>query len=424
MQSLDLNLFAQIPLPKFIKVKQNFDRDKIKDIPGEVVKKLTPFLSNLMGKRIAIGVGSRGVSNIALITKTVVNQLLEAGAKPFIIPTMGSHGGATEEGQAEVLSSYGITPQTMGVPVDASMAVETIGELEPGLPIYIAKSALDADGIIVIARVKPHTAFRGRVESGVAKMLTIGLGKQIGADSLHHQGFGRFAEIIPKAAQFVTEKTKVLFGVAIVENAYEETARIEVIPRDEILTMEKEMALLEESKQIMGKILFPQFDVLIIDEIGKNVSGDGQDPNVTGLYITKYASGGPQFQKCAILDLTEETHGNANGMGVADIISRDLFDKVDFVKTYTNSFTSTEIMPVKVPMVASTKEDALRIAVKVCNGIEPLRHKIVWIKNTLELEEILISEPLLEEALANSQVEVLTEAESMSFANGRPVISW
>lgn len=424
MESLDLRNFAEIPLPRFVKVKQTFARQCVEDIPGELITKLTPVLSQVQGKRIAVGVGSRGISNMALIAKTVVNALKQAGAEPFIIPTMGSHGGATAEGQTEVLASFGITAESMGVPVNASMAVETIGELEPGLPLYVAQSALQADGIIVIARVKPHTAFRGSIESGVAKMLTIGLGKQVGADSLHHQGFGRFAELIPKAAKFIVEKAPVLFGVALMENAYEETARIEVLSREDILAMEREMALLQEAKDMIGKILFPEFDVLVMEAIGKNISGDGQDPNVTGLYVTKYATGGPRFQKSVIFDLTEETHGNANGMGVADVISRDLFDKVDFIKTYTNSFTSTEILPIKVPMVAATKEDALKIAIKICNGVESGKHKIVWIKNTLELGEILISEGLLDEARSNPNIEILSEPVEISFSQGSPTSVW
>lgn len=424
MESLDLRNFAEIPLPRFVKVKQTFARQCVEDIPGELITKLVPVLSQVQGKRIAVGVGSRGISNMALIAKTVVNALKQAGAEPFIIPTMGSHGGATAEGQTEVLASFGITAESMGVPVNASMAVETIGELEPGLPLYVAQSALQADGIIVIARVKPHTAFRGSIESGVAKMLTIGLGKQVGADSLHHQGFGRFAELIPKAAKFIVEKAPVLFGVALMENAYEETARIEVLSREDILAMEREMALLQEAKDMIGKILFPEFDVLVMEEIGKNISGDGQDPNVTGLYVTKYATGGPRFQKSVIFDLTEETHGNANGMGVADVISRDLFAKVDFIKTYTNSFTSTEILPIKVPMVAATKEDALKIAIKICNGVESGKHKIVWIKNTLELGEILISEGLLDEARSNPNIEILSEPVEISFIQGSPTSVW
>lgn len=424
MESLDLKLFADIPLPRFVKVKQHFKQARIDNVAKEVRAQLVPHLTDLIGKTIAIGVGSRGIANIKEITKTLVDELIVAGAKPYIIPTMGSHGGATASGQADVLATYGITPESMGVPVDASMEVVSIGELEPGLPVYVAQSALQADGIIVIARVKAHTAFRGPIESGVAKILTIGLGKQIGADSLHHQGFGRFAELIPKAAQMIVEKTKVLFALGIVENAYEQTYKIEVLSRADILAMEKEMALLEESKRIMGRLLFPEFDVLVIEEIGKNISGDGQDPNVTGLYITKYCNDGPKFQKSVIFGLTEETHGNANGMGVADVVARNLFDNIDFRATYTNSYTSTEIIPVKIPMVAGSKEDALRIVVKTCNGVDRGKHRIVWIKNTLELEEIVISEALLEEAQDHAQIEVLNQPVNLTFHQGEPIFPW
>src|SRR5665648_7813 len=424
MESLNLERFTDITLPKFLKVKQNFKRDRIEDIGQEVRTQLLPHLTQLQGKSIAIGVGSRGIANIKEMTKTLVDELMTAGAKPFIIPTMGSHGWATAPGQAEVLASYGITPESMGVPVDASMEVVSIGELEPGLPIYVAQSALEADGIVVIARIKAHTAFRGPIESGVAKILTIGLGKQIGADSLHHEGFGRFAELIPQAAKMIVEKTKVLFALGIVENAYEQTYKIAVFSRSEILAMEKEMALLEESRRIMGRLLFPEFDVLVIEEIGKNISGDGQDPNVTGLYITKYCDGGPRFQKSVIFGLTEETHGNANGMGVVDVVARSLFDNIDFISTYTNAFTSTEILPVKIPMVAGCKEDALKIVVKACNGVDPGKHRIVWIKNTLELDEIIISEALLEEAKAHSQIKVLTQAGDLTFEQGEPIFRW
>lgn len=424
MESLDLSKFPEIKLPKFLKVKQNFMREKIEDIEGEVRVKVTPFLNDLTGKRIAVGVGSRGVANIAKITKTVVDSLKEAGAKPFIIPAMGSHGGATPEGQAEVLASYGITEETMGVEIDASVDVETIGEYEPGLPIYVAKSALEADGIIIIPRIKAHTAFRGKIESGACKMLVIGLGKQRGADSVHSEGFGRFAELIPGVGCMIAEKTKVLFAVSLVENAYDETYKVEIIPRNDILALDREMTLLEESKKMMAKILIPKFDVLIIEQIGKNISGDGQDPNVTGLYLTKYGSGGPEFKKCAILDLTNETHGNANGIGLSDVTTRKLFDKIDYISTYTNGYTSTEMNGVKIPMVAKTTEDAIKMAVKMCNGVKPGNHKIVWIKNTMELSEIIVSEPLLEEIKSNPKLEVLTESEEMKFDNGEPILTW
>ncbi|EIW20170.1 protein of unknown function [Pelosinus fermentans] len=420
MQSLDLNKFPEVELPRFIKIKQHFNRQKVEDIPGEVRKKMEPYLENLNGKRIAVGVGSRGVANIALVTKTVVDTLKEAGAKPFIIPVMGSHGGATPEGQADLLASFGISESAMGVPVDASIDVETIGEFEPGSPIYVCKSALEADGIVIIPRIKPHTCFRGPIESGICKMLVIGLGKRLGADSVHSRGFDRFAELIPKIGCIIAQKTKVLFAVALVENAYEDTYKIEVVPKDDILLLEREAALLEEARSLMGRIMFPKFDILVIDEIGKNISGDGQDPNVTGLYITKCVSGGPEFKKSIILDVTEESHGNANGVGMVDVTTRKLFDKIDYISMYTNAYTSTEVEAVKIPMVAATSEDALRMAVKMCNGIDTGQHKIVWIQNTLELTTMLISEPLLAEAEANSNIEVISSPKPLTFVEGEP----
>lgn len=424
MESLDLCKFPEITLPRFIKVRQNLSSRRIEDIPSVVAEKIEPYLRGLEGKRIAIGVGSRGVSNIASITKSVIDNLIKAGASPFIIPVMGSHGGATPEGQAELLASYGITEKTMGVIVDASMEIETIGEYEPGFPVYVAKSALEADGIVIIPRVKPHTCFRGKIESGICKMLVIGLGKQIGADAVHLRGFDRFHELIPGIGRMIAEKTKVIFAVATVENGYEETCRIEVVPKEDIINLEREIELLEESKSLMAKILIPKFDVLVIEKIGKNISGDGQDPNVTGLYFTDSIKDGPVFQKCAIFDLTEETHGNGNGVGVADVITRELFDKLDFVKMYTNAFTSTVADPVKIPMVASTPEDALKIAVKMCNNVNPGEHKILWIKNTLELSEIIISEPLLKDIENISDIQIETVCIEVKFDNGNPIFSW
>jgi len=424
MEYLDLKQFTAIELPRFLRVKQHFEKTHVDDIAEEIKTRLAPHLIQVRGKRIAIGIGSRGIANLKEISKSLVDELVAAEAEPFIVPAMGSHGGSTALGQTAVLASYGITPESMGVPFDASMEVATIGDLEPGLPIYIAKSALQADGIVIIARVKPHTCFRGPIESGLAKMLTIGLGKQIGADSIHHQGFRRFADLIPRMAQAVVERTSVLFALGMVENAYEQTYRIEAFSREDILSMEKEATLLAESKRIMGRLLFPEFDLLVIEEIGKDISGDGQDPNVTGLYITKCCTGGPQFQKCVIFDLTHETHGNANGMGGADIITRNLFDKIDFVSTYTNAVTHTEFLTVKIPMVAASKEDALRIALKTCNGTTPGKQKVVWIKNSGALEEIVISEALLEEAKAHPQIEVLDPIGNVAFPQGEPVFSW
>jgi len=424
MESLDLSKFEKIELPKFINIKQNFKKDKIINIRDEVKKQMEQHICNLNNKKIAVGVGSRGIANIDIITKIVIDCLKEAGARPFIVPAMGSHGGATEKGQKKILSSYGITEESMGVNIDASMDTSIIGHYESDVPVYMAKSVLESDGIVIIPRIKPHTGFRGKVESGICKMLCIGLGKQKGADSIHSRGFERFPELIPGVGCLIAAKTKVLFAVAIVENAYDETYKIEVICKNEILSLKKEEALLEESKELMGRIFIPEFDVLIIGEIGKNISGNGQDPNVTGLFYTGCASGGPIFKKCAILDLTAESHGNANGVGVSDVITRRLFDKIDFISMYTNCFTSTYMQPAKIPMVTSNSEDAIKIAVKSCNGVQNKKHKIVWIKNTMELGNIIVSEPLLEEVKLNSSLEILTEPKELNFYKGEPDLSW
>lgn len=420
MQSLNLKNFPFIELPRFARIRQKFARSKIADISGEVQRKMAPCLQGLEGKKIAVGVGSRGIANIALITRTVIERLKQAGAEPFIIPAMGSHGGATPEGQAGMLESFGISTATMGVPVDASMEVEEIGELEPGFPICVAKSALAADGIVIIPRVKPHTCFRGEIESGICKMLVIGLGKQRGTDIVHTRGFIRFADLIPRIGRLIAEKTNVLFAVALVENAYEDTSRIEVVPKADILTLETEKAMLVEAKERMGRILLPKFDVLVIDYIGKNISGDGQDPNVTGLFIDSWMTGGPKFKKSVILDVTEESHGNTNGVGMVDVTTRKLFDKIDYLSMYTNGFTSTEVEACKIPLVAATPEDAIRIAVKMCNGVLPGQHKIVWIKNTLELTELLISEPLIEEAASHPSIEIISGPTELQFIDGEP----
>jgi len=422
MESLDLKDFAPIELPRFLKIRQNFNRHKIdkKDIPAVVRKQMEPHMKNFDGKRIAVGVGSRGVANIAVITRAVIDNLKKAGARPFIIPAMGSHGGATPEGQAEVLDGYGINEKNMGCPINASMEVEKLGDIEPGYPVYVAKSALEADGIVIIPRIKPHTCFRGSIESGICKMLVIGLGKRVGADSVHSHGFITFSKYIPLIGQMIAEKTQVLFAVAIIENAFEDTCKIEVVAKDEIVSLDREKKMLEESRALMGKLLFDKFDVLIMDEIGKDVSGDGQDGNVTGLFIPKFMHGGPDFQESTVLDVTPESHGNANGVGLVDVTTRKLFDKIDYKSMYTNVFTSTEIKSAKIPMVAATSEDAIRMVVKMCNSVAPKQQKIVWIKNTLELTELLISEPLLTEAKKNPQIDILTEAKELIFVAGEP----
>lgn len=369
----------------------------------EVLERIRP------GMRIAVGVGSRGIKCIFEVAKATVDFLKQQGAHPFIVPAMGSHGGATPEGQMMVLQQYGITPESMGVPFEATMDVVSLGESAGGVPVYFSRAALEADGVIPIGRVKPHTSFRGRVESGIYKMLAIGLGKHQGAATLHSFGFERFAELIPEVGDHILSRVPIVGAVAIVENAREDPALIEVLLPEEIAIREPQ--LLEMAKGWMGRILFDEFEVLVVDEIGKDISGDGMDPNVTGRFSLPFMSGGPRVQKIAVLDLTDETHGNANGIGAADVTTQTLLDKIDFVQTYTNAITSTVLSVAKLPIVMPTKRAAVALCLKTLNGVKPEQARIVRIKNTLELEEIWISDPLLEEVEGRSDIEVIRKAE-------------
>ena len=408
-----------INFPQMVTIRQSFVADKIDDIEAAVAAELAkPEIRGQFqaGQSVAVTVGSRGISNIARITKAVIDNLKALGVAPFIVPAMGSHGGANPEGQREVLASYGVTEETMGVPIRAEMDVVLVGHTPDGVEVYVSKPAMEADGIFVVGRVKPHTAFRGKVESGLMKMMVIGLGKHKGATVIHRQGFARFAELIPAAGRVILEKAPILAGLAIVENGYDETMLLQAVhPND----FEAEDArLLTIARESMPRILFDDFDLLIVEEIGKDISGDGMDPNVTGRYIPRHLDvmdHTPRIQKVVVLDLTEETHGNANGLGMADVITRRLFEGINFQYTYANSITSTEIRGAKIPMVMETDHQAIVVGLRTCNGVEPEEAKVVRIKNTLELSTIEISTALLPEAKANPRIEIVGEPKAMEF---------
>lgn len=409
-------LLQNIPLPRMVKIRQSFPAYEVKDVVGTLRTEFTnSHVLELVkpGMSIAIAVGSRGVAEIATITRVVVEEIKKCGGQPFIVPSMGSHGGATAEGQIEVLANLGVTEQTAGCPIRSTMEVVQIDCLENGLPVYLDKLASQADGIVVINRVKPHTAFRGTNESGICKMITIGLGKQKGAESCHAYSFKYMAENIVAMAKIVLAKAPILFAVGTVENAYDKVAKMVVVPAKEII--EKDSQLLIEAKANMPRICFDKIDVLIIDQIGKDVSGDGMDPNITGRYPTPYASGGPEVSKMVVLDLTESTHGNGNGMGTADFATRKLVDKVNFKMTYANGLTSTVVGPTHMPTILDNDRDAIKAAIKTCNALNLSKTKIVRIKDTLHLGEIWISEELLAEAVQNPHITVLGELQQMSF---------
>jgi hypothetical protein len=361
---------------------------------------------------VAVGVGSRGVGGISEVVAALVGFLKEAGAEPFVVPAMGSHGASTAEGQARVLAHLGVSEERVGCPVRATMEAQKLGETPSGVSVFMDRNAFEADSVVVVNRIKPHTAFRGTVESGPTKMLAIGLGKQKGAHSIHAAGWGRIHETIPEAARVAVESGKVAFGLAVLENADEEPYRVAAIPADNL--EESEAPLLEEAKRKLMRLPFDDIDVLVIDEIGKNISGDGADPNVTGRYPTPFASGGPNVERMVFLDLTPETGGNANGLGAADVVTERLVSKMDRPSTYLNALTSTTPYPVKIPMTMPTDRMAIAAALTMTAGVSPQNARLVRIKNTLKLRRMWVSEALLNE-VDGEKVRVVEEPRPMRF---------
>lgn len=414
--SIIQELVKDIPIPKMLKVRQTFDDEKLNDVEGALREQLNQaHIRNQIkpGMEIAIAVGSRGVDKIVEVTAETVKFLQGLGAKPFIVPSMGSHGGATAEGQKAVLAHLGVTEETVNAEIRSSMEVVKIGELDNGLPVYIDKLASEADGIVVINRVKPHTAFRGKVESGIMKMIAIGLGKQKGAEACHQLGFKHMAEHIILMSRMIIEKMPILFGVATVENAFDKVATVEVLASDEI--EERETELQKLAKSLLPKIHIDQIDVLVIDQIGKNISGDGMDPNITGRYPTPYAHGGPEVTKMVVLDLTPETEGNANGVGTADFTTKRLVEKTDWAATYANGLTSTVVAPTKQATTLDNDRQAIQAAIKTCNILDFTKVRMVRIKNTLELSEIEVSEALLDEVKQNENLTPITDLYELAF---------
>ena len=409
-------LLKDVPLPKMVKIRQTFNADEILDVSAALSAALVESgkLAQIRpGTNIAIAAGSRGVAQIATLVRTTVAEVKKLGANPFVVPAMGSHGGATGAGQAEVLAHLGITEEYVGCPIVSSMEVVEISRLPNGMPVYIDKNAYQADGIIVINRIKPHTAFRGPNESGLVKMITIGLGKQKGAESCHAYGFKYMHDLIPAMAKEMLQLAPIMFGIATVENAYDHVAKIVVAGAAELIETDRQ--LLIEAKAAMPRIEFSPIDVLVIDEIGKDVSGDGMDPNITGRYPTPYPTGGPEVSKMVVLDLTEKTGGNANGVGTADFTTKRLVNKTDFQALYANGITSTVVRPNAIPMTLDCDLDAIRAAVKTSNALDLSKIRLVRIKNTLQLGEIMISEAMLPDALSLANVAVCSEPFEMQF---------
>ncbi|MHC1772993.1 MAG: lactate racemase domain-containing protein [Flexilinea sp.] len=414
------NLANEIVIPPMIAVRQNLlgaglSKEEIDSTIEEQLSRVEIANCLKPGMKIAITCGSRGVANIAQIIRCIADQTKKAGAEAFVVPAMGSHGGATAEGQREILARYGVTEASVRCPIKSSMEVKLISHDVEGHQVYIDKFAAEADGIIVVGRIKPHTAFRGPYESGLMKMMVIGLGKQKGADTCHDDGFKNMAKNIVLYGKAILKYAPVLFGVGIIENSKDQTYKIAALKPQEII--DKEPDYLIEAKSLMPRIHFSPIDVLIVDRIGKDISGDGMDPNITGTFCSPYASGGIKAERVVVLDLTDASHGCGIGIGMADITTKRFFSKFDFDASYPNAITSKMVMQAKIPMVLANDREAIQIAIKTCLKGNRTSPRIVRIKDTLHIEDIWISKELIPEAQKDPDITILGEPKELCFDN-------
>ncbi len=391
-------------------VRQHVVTERVPDVGAAVREGLRalPLAERVWpGMRIAVGVGSRGISSIREVVTAVVAELQAQGAQPFLVPAMGSHGGGTAEGQREVLAGYGLGPDRLGVPIYSDMEAVEIGETEDGTPVYFDRYANDTDGIVICNRIKEHTSFRGPWESGLMKMLAVGLGKRQGAGAYHARGVG---ETFPTVARFILTQRPVLFGVGIVENGLHEAARIAVIPAERIEA--DEPSLLDLARTMRPGVPLEPLDLLIVQEMGKDISGTGMDLNVIGMWRRLGGPITPNFKVVAALDLTANSHGNAIGVGHADLITQRLRDKIDVAATYTNCLTAGNLAGGKIPITLPTDRDVIAAALA---GSEASRARVVWIRNTLTLDLMWVSEALLADVAALPTMEQIGAATELVF---------
>ena len=419
----DLGAEVGLELPSLYSGRRIFAEDEVprippEDIPNRVRAALQPILDRVaLDERVAITAGSRGIANMPAILRACGDAIREVGGDPFVMPAMGSHGGATAEGQRDVLASYGITREGVGMPIISSMDVQQIGCVDE-MPVYMSTTALEADHVLLVNRVKPHTDFRGRIESGLAKICAIGLGKQRGAQTIHSYGTRGLAELMPRAARCIIEKTdKILGGLAILENPRDETADVQFVEPEGVGTGDEE-ALQQRAKGMIGRLPFDHLDVLVVDQMGKNVSGTGMDTNVIG---RMFVPGVPEDERpkitaIVVLDLTEESHGNAVGLGLADFTTEQLVAKVDWQATYMNGYTSGTggLLRGRLPTVLQNDRAAIATAIRMCGQPDPSRLRIVRIRNTLQVSEMRLSPSLLEDADA-AHIEITSAPKPIEF---------
>ncbi len=417
-----LEILEGVKIPRVVRVRQPLDcSGGIADLRAEA--QLAMERSGLAGRvapgmRVAVGVGSRGIYNMPALVRGVLDWLRARGAEPFIVPAMGSHGGGRAESQKALLAELGVSEESMGCLVKSDMKAARIGEVAPGLEAWMDRHAAGADGVLVINRVKPHNAFRAANESGIVKMLAVGLGKQKGAESCHALGFEGLPERMNAVAAYLTEHAPVLGGMAVVENAAHRPCLVEAVPAKEMIA--RDAALLRTAWDKLPRLPLEYgrpaglAHVLVLDEMGKNISGSGMDPNVLGRYTVPFLKGGPRVNKLAVLDLTPESEGNAVGMGMADFITWRLRDKIDFEAVYANGITSTVVVGSRMPCALPSDFDVIRAAVKTCNAENPDKIRFLRVKNTMELETLEVAAHMAEEMRARG-CEVISKPYALRF---------
>jgi hypothetical protein len=404
-----------IALPRMAKARQYFPDACLEDFEARIREGVGLIDMPLRGKRIAVTVGSRGIWGIARITASLIEALREKGAAPFIVPAMGSHGGATSGGQRRVLAEYGVTEETMKAPILDSMETVELGAVE-GLPVYCQKDAFQADGIIVMNKIKPHADFKSDIESGLTKMMVIGLGKHEGATQFHRRGFDQIARFLEPAGKLFLQKTSVILGIGIIENAYDRLMELCFVRKEELIAQEK--AMLRRARENIARLHLSAIDVLVIQRIGKDISGEGMDPNVTGRPGSCLNEGfdAPPIQRIVVLGMTEATRGNGVGIGMADFTTVDFIRQLDLSQVYTNAVTSTLIGPGKLPIVACDERAALDLALRTCNRLDPvLGPKIVMIRDTTHLDEIYVSQALTDEIGSRDDIDIISNFDEIGF---------
>lgn len=417
----DINDTSIDEYPNFVLLEQTRDQPSVEDVHGASRDAVDNVLADTdldAGAEVAITAGSRGIHDMPAILDAIVERLKERGHEPFLIPAMGSHGGATADGQLEMLESLGITEESMGCEIRSSLEVEEVGQDTEDRPIYAARDALDADAVLLTNRVKLHTDFRGEIESGLSKMAVIGLGKQRGADVTHKAGLAKgLDEAIPERAAVLFEETPIIGGVALYENADDYAARIEGVPVDDIL--EREPELLKASEELFPRLPVDDLDLLIVEEIGKNVSGTGMDTNVVGrmLYHGQSEFDTPDFTRIYTRGITEASHHNAIGMGLADFIHGDAVSEIDLTDTYINAITGGEPSRARLPVIAPTDQVALRLTYSTIGCRSPDEMRIAYVENTLDLRRFLVSENVAAELNGREDVQTVEEV-PLRFSDG------